>query len=163
MTRRPTLGRVALWFSPIVFMVAGFFATLTWLKPQNPVLVELLTAAAAIFVLGYGMFLGKRQSEGWDEVERAGWGFASAHWGWGYAATMVLFLVPPVMNGLINLMTAAAEHAGRHRLSPEALNHVAVQLAFWCGITLVLVMQTLAHIVATVVWWRRMGRSVERS
>jgi hypothetical protein len=35
-----------------------------------------------------------------------------------------------------------------------------VQLAFWFGITLLTLMQTLASLVATIVWWRRMGTRI---
>lgn len=159
MTKRVAgkFGWLALWFSPIVIVPAGFAVGLLWMKPKNPVVVEVMTAVVVIFVLGYSHFLGKRESRRWDEVQRAGWGFASAHAGWGYFATMLLLMVPPVMNWLVELVNAVVEHAGHHRLSPDVANHLAVQLAFWCGITLVMVMQALAHVVATVVWWRRMA------
>jgi len=155
-------GRLALWFLPVVVVAAGFFATLWWLKP-SPAVAEVLTAVATIFVVGYSGFIGKRESQRWDEVQRAGWGFASAHAGWGYFGTMVLFVLPPVMNWLVDLVNAVVEHAAHHRLSPDVANHVAVQLAFWFGITLVMLMQTLASVIATIVWWRRMGVSGEQA
>ena len=155
-------GRLALWFSPVVIVAAGFFAILRWARP-TPVVAEVLTAIAALFVMAYSGFLGKRASRRWDEVQRAGWGFGSAHAGWGYFVTMLLFLVPPVMNWLIDIVNAVVDHAGHHRLSPETANRVAVQLAFWFGITLVMLMQSIASAIATVVWWRRMGRAGEAS
>ena len=156
-------GRLALRFSPVVIVAASFFGALLWMKPQNAVVVQVLTAVTAIFVVGYSGLVGKRESRRWDEVQRAGWGFGSAHAGWGYFATMVLLMVPPVMNGLVSLVDAVVERAGHHRLSPDMANHLAVQLAFWCGITLVVVMQTLASLVANVFWWRRMGGFGEQS
>ena len=156
------LGRLALWFSPIAIVAVGFFVVLIWTKPR-PVIAEVMTAVAVIFVLGYSHFLGKRESRRWDEVQRAGWGFALAHAGWGYFATMALFTVPPVMNWLIELVNVVVQRATHGRVTPDVANHVAVQLALWFGITLVMVMQALAHVVATVVWWRRMGASGEQS
>jgi hypothetical protein len=152
-------GRLALLFSPIPIVAVGFLAGLWWFRPSR-VIAEVLTAVAAIFVVGYGGFVGKRESGRWDEVQRAGWGFGSAHAGWGFVATMLLLMVPPVMNGLIDLVNAVVAHAGHHRLSPDVANHVAVQLAFWFGITLLTLMQTLASLVATIVWWRRMGTRI---
>jgi hypothetical protein len=152
-------GRLALSFLPIPIVAVGFLVGLWWLKPSR-VIAEVLTAVAVIVVMGYSGFVGKRQSEQWDEVQRAGWGFGSAHAGWGFVATMLLLMVPPVMNWLVNLVNAVVEHAGHHRLSPDMANHVAVQLAFWFGIMLLTLMQTLASVVATIVWWRRMGTRI---
>jgi hypothetical protein len=162
MTKRVVgkFGRLALWFSPVVIVAVGFLVVLWWTKPKNPVVVEAMTAVAAIFVLSYTHFLGKRESRRWDEVQRAGWGFASGSGGWGTFVTMVLLMVPPVMNwliGLVNAVVAAAQHAAHRAMPPDVANHLAVQLAFWFGIMLVILMQAVASVVAHVVWWRRMS------
>lgn len=158
-----TLGRLALWFSPVVIVFVGFFGALAWFKPKNPVVVEVMTAVAGIFVLGYTSYVGRRESRRWDEVQRASWGFASTNGGWGTFATMTLLMVPPVMNRLIDFVNAVVERAGRQHLSPDMANHLAVQLAFWFGVMLVILMQALASVIATVVWWRRMGGVGEQS
>jgi hypothetical protein len=159
MTKRVVgkFGRLALWFSPNVIVLAGFVVAIRWMKP-NPVIAEVLSAVAAIFVMGYSLFLGKRESRRWDEVQSASWGFASAHgWVWGGFATMLLLMVPPVMNWLVDLVNV------RGTGSPDMTNHLAVRLAFFCGTGLVMVMQTLAFVVASVVWQRRMGGFGEQS
>ena len=154
------LGRLALWFSPVVIVAGGFLGALFWLKPRNVLVVEILTAAVAIFVMFYSGFLAKKESRRWDEVQRAGWAFGSAHGGCGYLASIVLLMVPPVMNWLADLVNAVVQRASHGHLTPDMANHVAVQLAFAFGITVVIVMQTLASAVATVLWWRRMGTRI---
>jgi hypothetical protein len=153
-----TFGRLALWFAPNIIVAAGFFAVLRWLKPENPVVVQALTVVVGVFVLGYSLFLGKRESLRWDEVQRASQGFASANgWVWGGFATMLLLMVPPVMNWFIDLVNVLGTG------SPDSTNRTAVRVAFFCGIALVMVMQTLGIIVFSVVWWRRMGGTGEQS
>jgi len=157
--RSRELRRLAMWFAPNLIVAASFLGALWWIKPKNLVLVEVLTAAAAIFVLGYSLFIGNRESRRLDEVQRASWGFASGHgWVWGGFATIVLGLVPPVVNWQIDLVNAVVRQAGHGKLPPDATNHLALQLAFSFGGTLVMVMQTLAIIVAAVIWNRRMSR-----
>ena len=50
------IGRYALWLSPVVIVVVGFFAAIPWLKQQNDSFVLLLSAAVSIFVMGYALF-----------------------------------------------------------------------------------------------------------
>jgi hypothetical protein len=149
------LGRLALWFSPVVIVVAGFLGALRWMKP-SPMAAGATSAVVAIVVLAYVGFLGNRESRRWDEVQKASYGFAIVHgWGWGYAATFLLLMVPPVMNWLIERVNAVVNVQGVR--PPAIANHIAVQLAFFGGITLLMVMQTLAFVVASFVWQRRMG------
>jgi hypothetical protein len=154
--------RPALWFSPVVIVVVGFFAVLRWLKPQNPVVVEVFSAVLAILVMGYSLFLGNRLQRGLDEVQVASQGFAIAKgWVWGGMATALLLTVPPVMNSLVDLVNAVVNVLGS--ASPDMINQNAVRLAFFCGFALVMLMQTLCVAVAAVVWWRRMGRTGQQS
>ena len=62
MTTQPLrkIGRRALLILPVIIVVAGFFATLHWLKPRNTTFVLVLSAAASIFVMGYANFLVRR-------------------------------------------------------------------------------------------------------
>jgi hypothetical protein len=162
MTRRGVgkFGRLALWFSPVVIAAAGFFAVLRWLRP-TPVVAAVMSVVLGILMFGYAGFLAKRESRRWDEVQRASWGFACAHgWVWGGGATLLLLMVPPVMSRLVDQVNAVVNATGA---SPDVAHRVALQLAFYCGSTLVMVMQTLALIVASFVWQRRMGGSGERS
>lgn len=155
---KKVIGKIAqdaLQFSPVVIVVVGFFTAILWLKP-NAAVVSVLTAAASIFVMGYTLFLGKMLSRRWDEVQRASVGFANTHgWVWGGYAALVLLMVPQVMNWLVDLVNELGSH--------DMTNQLAVRLAFFFGVILVMVMQTLAIVVASIVWQRRMGGIGERS
>jgi hypothetical protein len=150
-------GRLVLWFSPVIIVAVCFLATITWLKP-TPGVVQVLSAAAGIFVLGYSLFLANRESRHWDEVQRASQGFASAKgWVWGGFATLLLLMMPPVMNGLVDVANVVGGQ------SVDVSRHSPVRVAFFFGVTLVMVMQALGIAVASRVWWRRMGGIGEKS
>src|SRR5689334_13294231 len=155
------LGRLALWFSPVMIAAACFVLAIRWLSP-GPVVSEVLSAVLGIVVLGYCLFLGHKESRRWDEVQRASQGFASANgWVWGGFATLVLLMVPPVMDWLVDLVNAVVNARGTR--TPDITNHLAVRMAFAFGIVLVMAMQTLAITVFTVIWNRRMGGIREQS
>jgi hypothetical protein len=155
-------GRVALWFSPAVFVVAGLVVAMPWVKQQNPAVAKVLGEVVAIFVACYGIFVVLRLQRRMDEVHLASQGFANSYgWLWGGVATTLLLMVPPVMNWLVDLVNAMVKVRGTG--SPDMTNHLAVQLAFFYGISLVMVMQGLAVSVASVVWWRRIGGLGEKS
>jgi hypothetical protein len=162
-------GRLALWFAPIPVVAIGFLAVLRWLKPHNATFPLVLSAVVMIFVMGYASFLGKKESRRWDEVQLAGYGFASVHGGgWGYLATMLLLMVPPVMNWLVDMVNAVPNQMSAVLNLPGSVptamsNQITVRLALFTGITLVMVMQGLGFVVATVVWWRHMGRTGQQS
>ena len=153
-------GRLALWFSPNVIVLAVLIVALRWMKP-TPVVAAALSVLFAIVVMSYTSFLARREARRWDEVQRASWGFACAH-GWisGGGATILLLMVPPVMNWLVDRVNTLVNASGA---PPDVANHVAVQMAFTLGGTLVMVMQALAIIVASFVWKRRMGGNGEPS
>jgi len=163
MTRRVVgrFGRLALGFSPVIIALAGFIGLFRWMQP-SPVAAGALTAVFAIFVLGYSLFLGNRESRRLDEVQRASLAFASANgWVWGGFATIVLLMVPAFMDGLVDLVNALASRHGN--VPPDMTNHLAMRMAVSLGIVLVMVMQTLAIVVFSIVWHRRMGGSGESS
>jgi hypothetical protein len=147
-------ARLALRSSPVVIVVAGLFAALPWLKQQNPMVAAVLSGVAVIFVMGYMLFLGQRKHRRLDEVQIAHQRFANSHgWVWGGMATQLLLLVPPVRNWLVDLLNAVVNMLGAR--SPEEINHSAVPLALFCGVCLVMLMQSLGVIVAAVIWARR--------
>jgi hypothetical protein len=149
-------GRLALWLSPVVFVVITLLIALPWVRQQNPALARLVGEVGVIFVACYGIFIVLRQQRRMDEVHLASQGFANSYgWLWGGVATTLLLMVPPVMNRLVDLVNAMAKARGGG--SPDMSNHLAVQLAFFYGISLVMVIQGLGVCVASVVWWRRMG------
>ena len=147
-------------FSPNLIVLAGFIVALRWMRPTRAVSAA-LSAVFAIVVMSYTSFLARREARRWDEVQSASWGFACAH-GWvsGGGATILLLMVPPVMNWLVDRVNALVNASGA---APDVANHVALQMAFTLGGVLVMVMQALAIIVASLVWKRRMGGSGEPS
>jgi len=160
MTIRPLgkIGRRALWSSPVVIVVVGFFAAIPWLKQQTDTFVLVLSAVAAIFVMGYALFISHRLQRHLDEVQIASQGFASSRgWVWGVMATNLLLMLPPVANWLIdvanNLSTGSADVSDRG----------AVHVALFFGVMLVVLTQLIAIMVASAIWQRRMGDMREPS
>jgi hypothetical protein len=157
-------GRLVLWFMPFVIMSVVFVVAMPWVTQQNPALAQVLRPVGAIVVMGYSLFMVLRVLK-WqrrlDEVHLASQGFANSY-GWilGGLATVLLFMAPPVMNWLVGLVNAAVSALGTG--SPDVTNH-AVRLAFFVGISVVMLIQGLAVSVASLVWWRRMGGLGERS
>lgn len=152
------IGRYALWFSPVVIVVVGFFAAIPWLTQQNDTFVLALTAAVSIFVIGYALFISHRLQRHLDEVQIASAGFASSRgWVWGATATVLLLMLPPVTNWLIDLANMLS--AG----SPDVSDRGAVQLTLFFGLILVVLMQLVSVILASAIWQRRMGGMGERS
>jgi hypothetical protein len=154
MTRK-VVGRfaqLALWFSPLVIVVAGFFATIYWLKPRNATFVLVLSAVASILVMGYAGFTTLRVQRRLDEVQIASQGFATFRgWVWGMGATVLLLMLPPVTNGLIDLADTLSTG------SPDMSNRTSVQVALAFGFMLLVLVQTVCVIVASAIWQRRMG------
>ena len=147
-------GRVALWGSPLVIVAAGFFAALPWLKQQSDAVELVLFAALGIFVMGYAHFIAQRLQRRFDEVQIAGQGFAiSRGWNWGSAATVLLLLLPPVTNPLVDLANTLSTG------SPDMPDRGAVRLALVFGLILVVLVQLVGVIVASTIWEYRMRRS----
>ena len=160
MTTHPLgkIGRCALWFSPVFIVVAGFFAAIPWLKQQNDAFVLALAAAASIFVMGYALFISHRLQRHLDEVQIASAGFASSRgWVWGATATVLLLMLPPVTNRLIDLANMLSTG------SADTPDRGAVHLALFFGLILVVLMQLVSVILASAIWQRRMGGAGEPS
>lgn len=162
MTRKSLekIGRQALLISPVVIAIVSFFAVLYWLRPHNTTFILVLTAVVSIFVIGYSNFLARRVQRRMDEVQIASQGFASFRgYTWGAGITVLLLQLPPVTNRLIDLtdvMTARApDMTIRHR--------TAVLLGLNFGFTLLVLVQMVCMIVASVIWHRRMGGTPEQS
>lgn len=147
-------ARCALWFAPVALVVGGFFAAIPWLKQQNDAFALALSAAAAIFVMGYAHVISNRLQRGLDEVQIASQRFAiSRGWNWGATATVVLLLLPPVTKWLVDLANTLSTG------SPETADRGAVQLALFFGLMLLVLVQMACIFIASALWWRRMVRS----
>jgi hypothetical protein len=169
------IGRGALWFSPVVIALAGFIAVAPGLTRHSLAATQALTIAFGIFVLGYALFIGHRMTRGLDEVQKAAAAFASTNgWVWGGFATILLLMLPPVMNWLIDMVNALAmprTFVGSPGITNPRVaatvaffnRRAAITMAFFFGATLVMVIQWLAIVVFSVVWQRRMGGLGEQS
>jgi hypothetical protein len=150
------IGRLALWLAPIVIVAASF--ALWWLKHQNPATASVLAPVVTIFVMGYATFITSRQQRRLDEVQIASQGFANSRgWVWGVMATVLLLMLPPVTNWLVDLANMLSTG------SPDMSDRGAVRAAFVFGVCLVVMMQSLGVFVAAAIWWRRMGGMRRRS
>jgi hypothetical protein len=137
--------------------VAAFVA-LWRLKQQNPAAASVLGPVVAISLMAYVTFITNRQQRRLDEVQLASQGFANTRgWVGGAFATVLLLMLPPVTNWLIDLVNLQSTG------SPDMSDRRAVALAFTYGVCLVVAMQTLGVFVAALIWWRRMGGMRERS
>ena len=151
MTTKPlgTFGRLALFLVPVLIVLAGLGGAIRLLHPR-PAVVEALGTVWALIVLGYSLFLGHQHARGRDEVQRAGAGFANSNgWVWGGFAALCLLMLPPVMNRVVDMVL---------KLPPAGLPdiHLGVRLGLTVGATLVMVMQAVAIVVASLIWRRRM-------
>ena len=147
------IGRCVRWFLPVGIVVGGFFAAIPWLKEQSDAVVLALGSAAAIFVMGYAVFVSHRLQRHFDEVQIAGQGFAvSRGSSWGTIATVLLLMLPPIANWLTDLANMISTG------SPDMSDRGAVRLALFFGFMLVVFVQTVCVFVASAIWQRRMER-----
>ena len=155
--RLGTFGRITLrFFLPVGIGVALFGAAIKLLHPR-PGIVEVLSAAFTFLVLGYSIFMARQEARRWDEVQRAGAGFANSNgWVWGGFATLFLLAVPPVINGVVDVLLNV-------RPAGSIDTHLAMRLGLTFGATLVMVMQALAIAIASIIWGLRMRGSGDPS
>lgn len=143
------IARCALWVSPLVIPPVAFFPLMPWLRRQDDAVVLGISAALAIFVMGYALFLSARATRRLDEVQIAGQRFAQAQgWTIGIFAAGLVMVFPPAMNALTDLANAIASG------SPDK----AVRLGIVIGFMMVTILQTLGILAVSVWWGRRMGR-----
>ncbi|TGG95024.1 hypothetical protein E4656_00940 [Natronospirillum operosum] len=89
-------GRLMLWISPVFIVPGVIVALLPWLEQQNDAIVQGVTTATAIFVLGYSLFIASRVNRRLDEVEVAGQRVASTiGMTIGMVAAVLVMLFPP--------------------------------------------------------------------
>lgn len=143
------IGQGALWVAPLVIVPFAFFSVKPWLELQDDGLSLGITAAAAIFMLGYSLFLAARVNGRMDEMEVAGQRFSQTKgMTIGSFAAVLLMLFPPSINVLVDLaMTIGTE-------SPET----AVRHGITIGFMLVVFLQMIGMIAVAVWWGRRMAK-----
>lgn len=145
------IARCTLWFAPIIIVPAALLASLPWLKEQDNAISLGISAAVTIFVMSYAIFLSTRVNRRLDEVEIAGQRFAQTKgMTIGWIAAGLVMIVPPAMNGLVELATTIGDG------SPDR----SVRVGFVIGVMLVILLQTLAMAAGSVWWGRQLrGRS----
>ena len=143
------IARRALWVAPVIIVPVAFFASMPWLRQQDDPIILWITAAAAIFVMGYSLVLAARVNRRLDEVEIAGQRFAQSQgWTIGMVAAVLVMVFPPAMDTLADLANTVAEG------SPDR----AVRLGIVIGFMMVVILQTLGIVAANIWFWRRLGR-----
>ena len=149
-------GRRPLWLLPIVLVVAAVALAMPWAKRVGPLVATALGEAGVMLVAGYCVAAVLKRQRRMDEVHLAAQGFANSYgWIWGGLAASLLLMLPPIMNWMVHLVHAMVRVRGTGPSgTPDGL---AVQLAFFYGVALVMVVQALGVCVASIVWWRRMG------
>jgi hypothetical protein len=141
--------RRALWIAPVVIIPVVLLASLPWLKQHNVAIVPWISAAAAIFVMGYSIFLAARVTRRLDEVQIAGQRFAHTNgMTVGSFAAVLVMIFPPAMNALVDLANTIG--AGAPHKAP-------VILGIFIGFALVVIFQALGMVVIYVWWERRLG------
>lgn len=141
-------GRCALWFAPIVIVPVAIFSSVPWLKQQHDAIALSIAAAGSIFVMGYSAFLAARMNRHLDEVQIAGQRYAHTKGMMiGYFAAVLVMLIPPLMNALVDLANIIAGG------SPDK----AVKLGIMIGFMLVVALQALSMAAVTIWWSRRLG------
>lgn len=135
---------------PLTIGLAGltpiaFVAAIPWLKDQPDGLVYIVTAIAAMTVLGASLRLGIVRERGADEYERMGARFAS-HWGMvaGGSSVALLIALPPVQELLVALAGAFA---------PEAvIDRPLVLLMFTAGFVACVLAQMIFNLLLGALW-----------
>ena len=140
-----TIVRGVLWAAPAILVPALFLASLPWLDDQPEALSLGLAAAAAIFVMGYGIFLSARINRRMDEVEVAGLRYAQTKgMTIGMVAAVLVMMLPPAMNALADV----ANRIG------SGSSDEAAKLGITIGFVMVVILQTLGQ-AGVSIWWRR--------
>jgi len=143
--------RSALWVAPIVVVPVAFFSSMPWLKEQSSAVSLGISAACAIFVMGYSVILAARVNRGLDEVEIAGQRFSQTKgMTIGSMASVLVLVFPPAMNALVDLANTIS--AG----SPDK----AIKLGIAFGLMMVVFLQALG-MFAVSIWWERRVRAPE--
>jgi len=143
---------------PIAVAIPAFLAAQPWLRQQAPVVFQAVVVAFVIVMLGYAAWVARWYQRHLDEVELASQRVAVQQgWNGGTIAAVLLLMLPPVMNGLVDLAISSGG------TSAGVPTRGAVQLAFFWGLMLAVVVQTAGIFIAGLLWWRRMGGLPERS
>jgi hypothetical protein len=141
--------RIALCLAPVVLVAGGFLSSAWWIKQTfGETAVLIIASIAAIFVMAYSLYLSVRVQRRLDEVQKAS-GAASAKWGSiiGPIAFVLLLMLPQFQTGMTAIVSKLAADPG------ETVDTTVVTLAMTLGFVLVVILQTIATIIANAIWW----------
>lgn len=150
MTPTRKFPRLAVWLFPvvIVLVVGGFFAAMPWLKSLDKAAALLITAAVAVLVMGYSLYVSTRWQRSLDEVQKASAGFATQ---WGMAGGSIAFallpLFPPFQSLMVSLVTRFAAAPG------TTVETSVVVFSMTLGFMGVVLLQTIGTLIMSVIWW----------
>ncbi len=148
MTTTPRILRTALWLSPVVLIVGGFFAATPWLKSLDDTTVMLLAAAASTLVMGYGVYLSAHFQRRLDEVQKASASFA-AQWSpyVGSIAFVLLLLLTPFGAFMTSIVTDVAADPG------ATVDRTVVVFSMIMGFMGFVLLKAVGTIVLNATWW----------
>jgi hypothetical protein len=111
----------------------------------------------AVLVMGCSMVLARRVQGTLDEVQIASQAAANYKGtGIGAMVALVLLMLPPVVNGLADLIYMLV------KATPDVKDRAAMQVALVFGAMIVMLIQTFITLIAAVIWWRRAGGAGEQ-
>jgi hypothetical protein len=147
----PKMGRLALGLLVFVLLIVALAATKPWLKPTiGGPMFTLVVAAVTILGMGYANYLSFRFHGALDEVHKASADFA-ARWSMpaGQAALVFLLFLPPFRDLMTSLVI---EFAGPG--PGMTVDRSVVVFAMALGFMGVVMLQGIATMVFTVIWWK---------
>ena len=147
----PKLGRLALGFLVVMAGVVALATAKPWLKTTiGDTMFDLVLAAAGILVMGYASYLAARCHGRLDEVQRASAEFA-ARWSIpaGQAAFCLLLFLPPIQD----LMTSLVIEFGGPGPG-MTVDRSVVKFAMVLGFIGVVLLQGIATVVFSAIWWK---------
>jgi len=147
----PKIGRLALGLLAFVLVIVALAAAKTWLETTiGGPMFTLVVAAVTILGMGYANYLLFRFHRGLDEVHKAGAEFA-AQWSMpaGQAAFVLLLFLPPFRDLTTSLVI---EFGGPG--PGMTVDRSVVVFAMALGFMGVVMLQALATMVFSVIWWK---------
>lgn len=139
-----------MWFAPIPIVMAGFFASLPWLKAWDGGVVRSVTVALALFVMAWAIFVSTRVERGLDEVQQAGGRFGVRYGTTAGSFAFALLLMLPPFRDFATAFVIEFGHPG----PGLTVGRSVVVFAMALGFMGVCVLQMIGVIVMSAIWWK---------
>ena len=147
----PKMGRLALGLLSCALLIVALAMAKTWLKATiGDLMFDLVLLAVAILGLSCASYFAARTHGALDEVQKASAEFA-ARWSIpaGQAAFCLLLFLPPVKD----LMTSLVIEFGGPGPG-MTVDRSVVKFAMMLGFIGVVLLQAIATVVFSVIWWK---------